>query len=120
MKAALKMTLKMKFADCLVMAHAHCHKLLVVPPSRELYLTAENFEGKKKIVQHYMETGDVNPSYIPPDNRYYCATGSFLRLFRMGASGYGEVFGYDPIPLGWVEVRVRDGKVNDVIKREVN
>lgn len=117
-KAALKMKMKRKAADTFVMAHAHCHRLFVVDPSDELFIT---FDDRPK--QHYMKEGhielDGGSIYIPPDNRYYCATGSFLKLYAMGQSGYAERWGLDPVQLGWIEINVEDRKVVSVKKREI-
>jgi hypothetical protein len=117
-KAALKMKMKRKAADCFVMAHAHCHQLFVVEPSDELFIT---FNQKPR--QHYMKDDHMTLSdgsvYIPPDNRYYCATGSFLKMYAMGQSGYAEMWGLDPVQLGWIEVFVENRKVVAVKKREI-
>lgn len=112
MLAALKMRLKWKRADCIIQAIGHTHKLLVCPPTGELYLTTEN--GKTK--QHYMGAGDPTASYIHPDQRWYVNTGSFLKLYGddLETSGYGELKGYDPVELGFAKVIVRDRVPVDV------
>lgn len=114
MKAALKMKLKHKRADCVIMAMGHTHKLIVVPPTGNLYLYTEN--GKTK--QGYLASGDPLAQYIPPDQRWYVNTGSFLKLYDddLDASGYGEVKGYDPIQLGFPIIKVRDRKIISIEK----
>jgi hypothetical protein len=115
MKAALKMQLKFKAADCLVQAVGHSHKLLVVPPSDgQLYLTHE--QGKAKA--HYLDRDEApGGGYIHPDQRWYCNTGSYMKLYGDEAtSGYAERRGYDPIELGHIVVTVRDRKLVDCSK----
>ena len=39
-----------------------------------------------------------------------------MKLYELGVSGYAERFGYDPIELGFVIVRVRDKQIVDIDK----
>jgi UDP-2,3-diacylglucosamine pyrophosphatase LpxH len=114
MMAALKMKLKAKRADCIAMAMGHTHKLMVVNPTGELYLNTE--DGRTK--QHYIEAGEPTASYIPPEQRWYVNTGSFMRLYNddLDVSGYGEIKGYDPTEMGFAVFKVRDRKPVDVEK----
>ena len=48
MKLGLKRKLQHKAADCAVMGMGHTHRLMIVPPKRELYLTDDG----KRISQH--------------------------------------------------------------------
>lgn len=114
MMAALKMRLKNKRADCIIMAMGHTHKLVVVPPTEELFLNTQ--QGKTK--QNYLTAGDPTAGYIPSDQRWYINTGSFYRLYNedIDTSGYGEVKGYDPVELGFPVVKVRDRKPVSVEK----
>ena len=106
MQEALKRKLAFKAGDCRIMALGHTHKLLICPPISELYLTSD----QERIYQHY--TGDVeNGKYIHPDNRWYFNTGSFLKLYQNGVSGYADMFGYDPVEMGFIKIRVRQKKV---------
>lgn len=102
----LKRHLKFKAGDCAVMIKGHTHKLRVAKPSLELYLTDDG----KKIKQHYTEWGQ-NESYIHPDARWYGNTGSFLKLFGDGISGYAEIFEYDPTEMGFLILKVRNKKI---------
>ena len=115
MKAALKVRLRFKAADCLVMAMGHTHKLFVVEPTGELYLADDG----DTIKQHYLSAGDPTAQYIHPDQRWYANTGSFLKLYGEGVSGYGELAGYDPIEMGYVVIEIRDRKVNRVYKQVI-
>jgi hypothetical protein len=113
MKLQLKRLLMEKAGDCHLMAMGHCHKLLVAKPTRRLYMT-DNGEDMKA---HYTgieqdKTGDDD--YIHPDHRWYAATGSFLKLFGDGISGYAEVAGYDPHELGYVKIRCVGGEIHHV------
>ena len=110
MKAALKMQLKFKAADCLVNAIGHSHKLLVVPPSDgQLYLTHQT--GKPQA--RYLDKDQApHLGHIHQDQRWYLNTGSFLKLYGdEPTSGYAERRGYDPVELGHIVVSVRDRKL---------
>ena len=109
MKLGLKRKLQHKAADCAVMGMGHTHRLMIVPPKRELYLTDDG----KRISQHYTKY-DQNAPYIHPDNRWYVNTGSFCRLYVEGVSGYAERAGYDPMEIGFPVIRVRDGKIQGI------
>lgn len=103
---SLERKLKHMFGDCAIMAMGHTHKLLVAKPRKQLYLSLE--EGKEE--QHYTESLQA-ASYIHPDHRYYLNTGSFVRLYRKGVSGYAERAMYDPMEMGLPCVRVRERKI---------
>ena len=103
MKLSLKRILHQKAADCVVMACGHTHKLIVSRPERSLFLT----DNKKWIKQNYT-SAQQNSEYIPPSLRWFINTGSFLKLYNLGTSGYAERFGYDPVELGYVKVSVDD------------
>ena len=106
MKLALKKKLKNKAGDTLLNSMGHTHKLIELEPSKELFL-ADNGED---IQQYYTGAPPGNSGYIHPDYKFYCNTGSFLKLYGEGFSGYAECAGYDPIELGLIVCRVRDGQ----------
>jgi predicted phosphodiesterase len=112
MQLALKRKLRDKSADCAIMAMGHNHKLLIVDPLPTLYLIDEDNDIK----QDY-RGGVQSARYIHPDHRWYCATGSFFKLYELGMSGYGEVFGCDPHELGCCVVHVEDKKIVRIEKR---
>jgi hypothetical protein len=103
MLEALKRKLAFKSGDCKIMAIGHTHKLLICQPISELYLTSD----QDRFYQGYT-TDTSNGKYIHPDNRWYFNTGSFLKLYRDGVSGYADMFGYDPIELGFVLIKIRE------------
>jgi len=105
-KLTLKRQLKFKAGDCAVMVKGHAHKLLVCEPETELYLTDDG----KAIQQGYTSWGQREP-YIHPDARWYGCSGSFLRLYLPGMSGYAEIGEYDPMELGFLVLRVRDRQI---------
>lgn len=116
--ANLKRKLEGKNGQTVIMAMGHCHKLISVEPE-ELYLKQEDGKLKGRYLTHVM--GDVG--YIPPDQRYYFATGSFSRLYTdetdidgTPVSGYAERAGYDPVELGYVQWQVED---RQIVKTEV-
>jgi len=106
LKLSLKRKFKNKFADCVIQAMGHTHKLLIARPKRLLYLTSDG----NKIQQHYTDSLQ-DAEYIHADHRYFLNTGSFVRLYREGVSGYAERAMFDPMEIGFVVVRIRDCKV---------
>ena len=106
MELSLKRHLKNQAADCAVMVKGHSHKLLVSNPRVELYVN-DNGTKLKQNYTHYEQTA----SYIHPDFRFYGNTGSFLRLFGDGISGYAEKAEYSPVELGFLILVVRDKKI---------
>ena len=106
MELILKRQLKFKAADCAVMIKGHTHKLLVCKPEAELYLTDDG----DRIKQNYTSWGQ-GESYIHPDARWYGNSGSFLKLYGSGISGYAEMAEYDPVDLGFLVLVVRDYKI---------
>jgi hypothetical protein len=109
-KLSLKRKLKNKFADVVLCTMGHTHKLLIAEPTKELYLNCN-----QKISQHYTTSHQAD-EYIPPDHRWYVNTGSFLRLYGKGFSGYAERAGYDPLELGFAIARVRNGVIQGIDK----
>lgn len=117
-KASLRNKLcKAGFGDCIYMSCGHTHQLLVVEPTVEnkLYFTDDGHDIK----QHYHVLSDQAAHYIPPDSRWYGCSGSFLKLYSDPGSyaiSYGEVAGFEPGEIGWLEVHVQDGNVVSVEK----
>jgi len=114
-KLALKRHLKYKAGDCAIMSKGHVHKLLKLPPSQSFYLSDDG----KQIQATYIKA-ELNAEYIHPDLRWYICTGSFQRLYNADletpASGYAEVFEFDPEELGYYVVVVRDSQIERVEK----
>jgi hypothetical protein len=116
----LKRRLSLKAGDCEVMAMGHTHKLLVAAPMSSLYL----HDDGAKVISAYTGPGTGEGRWIHPDHRWYCNTGSFLRLYANrepgdGVSGYAERFGFDPVELGYIVVECRAGRVANVRKEVV-
>lgn len=109
MKARLKRLLMEKAGDCMLMAMGHTHKLIVAEPTNKLWLSDDGVEIKQRYTR---SEGD----YIHPDHRYVVNTGSFLKLYENGVSGYAEMFGYDPVELGYARVEVRRGEIARIEK----
>lgn len=106
MQLILKRHLRFKAGDCAVMVKGHTHKLMVCKPESELYLT----DNGKRIMQNYTKWGQ-DEHYIHPDARWYGNTGSFLKMYGDGDSGYAERAEYDPVELGFLVLIVRDRKI---------
>jgi hypothetical protein len=117
-RAALKGKLcKSAFGDCIYMSMGHTHQLMVVEPTVQdkLLLTDDGHSSK----QSYHTHSEQNVPYIPPDSRWYGCSGSFMKLYTdpgTFAMNYGEIAGYEPSEIGWLEVHVEDGCVVKVDK----
>ena len=111
MELQLKRHLKFNFGDCSVMTKGHTHRLLVCKPTSELYLTDDG----KEIHKDYTTGVQQGGGYIHPDARWYGNTGSFTRLFTLGASSYAERAEYDPMELGFLILKVRDYQIIDLV-----
>jgi hypothetical protein len=109
LRLSVKRKTEGKFGDCLVMAVAHYHKLIISPPTKKLYLMSD----EEKITQHYTKAHDTSGAeLIHPDHRWYICSGSFLRTYgEPGVSGYAEIAGYDPVELGYIKMTVRNGEI---------
>lgn len=112
MQLQLKQRLKRKCSDAVLQCAAHTHKLIVASPAKDLYL----IDNDGKIKQNYTQSLQTL-EYIHPDLRWYVNTGSFLKLFAMGVSGYAERAGYDPTELGYVVVNVSNGIITGIDKK---
>jgi len=106
MKLSLKKKLKNKAGDALLNSMGHTHKLIRFEPSKELYLADDGGDIK----QHYTGAPHGSSEYIHPDYKFYCNTGSFLKLYGDSFSGYAECAGYDPIELGFIICHIVDGQ----------
>ena len=108
MKLSLKRKLSRKAGDCILMAMGHTHKIITVKPQSELYLVNDG----TKIMQKYTRSPNFHPTgFIHPDHRFYVNTGSLYKLYsdEPNAASYAERFFYDPLELGFVVMRVREG-----------
>lgn len=108
MRAALKMRLKYKIGDCALQSCGHAHKLLVVKPTNQLYL----HDTPTGLRSAYL-TGKQTGNFIDPDHRWFGCSGSFLRLYEDGITGYAEMAGYDPVEIGFLVWKIRDGIIVD-------
>ena len=107
-KAMLRRWLSPKAADCLYMGFAHYHKLIVVEPKKSLYLTDDG----KSIHQHY--TAIADHQYIHKDLRWYGCSGAFFKQYEVGYNSYAEIAGYEPVELGYLVLRIRNGQLTAV------
>lgn len=120
---ALIRKLKRKAADTILMTMGHTHMLEVAKPDQNLFLNYRGGKIQQKFTDPDKYYGEVE--YIPENLRWYANTGAFLKLYQDTnefmeedelVSGYAEQAGYDPIPLGFVVVEVRDRKIVDIKK----
>jgi hypothetical protein len=105
------MHLYKKAGDCILMAKGHIHQVLISKPDPQLYMTNTGAKVKKRYTQPGMTAGD----YIPPEMRYYIATGSFLKGQLMGTNTYTDMLELDPVDLGYIKVIVQDRRIVDVV-----
>lgn len=110
-KAALKRKLDASgHTDCIYMGCGHSHQLLEVEPTidQEVMLTDD---GEGNLEHAYRQQVNQRSSYIAPEARYYGNSGSFLRLYSEPGSqsiSYGEMKGYDPAEMGWIELTIKN------------
>jgi hypothetical protein len=111
-RLSLKRKLKNKFGDTVLNSMGHTHRIIICEPTRDLFITDEDHELK----QHYTGPPKIPMGYIHPDFRWYVNTGSFLKLYGDGISGYAERAGYDPQELGFVCCLIRKGQIVQINK----
>ncbi len=111
MKEMLKRRLMDKAGDCIIMAMGHAHKLIVVPPTKKLYLVDEGGKVKQKYTK--VVKGE---DFIPEDHRYYIGTGGFKRYQIIGVSTWEERMGFPPCELGFPVAHIENGEVVNVEK----
>ena len=109
----LKRHLKFKMGDVALAAKGHSHQLIVCEPQSELYMTDDGDVVRKAYTAQEI---DHTAPYIHPDSRFFVNTGSFLRLYGDGVSGYAEIGEYDPIEIGFAVAKIRDRKIVGVDK----
>lgn len=119
MLASLKNKLERKASDCLVHIVGHIHQLLVLNPNDPNLQELVIYDDGKALKQGYMGAGDGAASYIEPNRRYYGSSGSFLRTQVEGEDTYSEKSNYDPVEIGYLVARVRNGKLKELVKRVV-
>lgn len=106
------------FTDCIVMAMGHTHQLMIVPPTIDLSPNLAVTSAKIKHVKRSLT--NQKAKYISPERRWYVNTGSFLKLYSEPGSrvfSYAEMMMLEPADLGWAVVKIRDGRVAEVVKR---
>lgn len=108
MKAMLKMKLKYLVGDCAIQSCGHSHKLMFAAPTNQLYLHDTPYGLQQKYL-----SGKQTGFFIDPDHRWFGCSGSFLKLYQDGITGYGEIAGYQPLELGVLVWHVRDGLIVD-------
>ena len=107
---SLRKRLQWKASDCALMSMGHTHKLLVYEPKADLGIRDNGTELLSDYVRY------ANADNLPYNERWYLNTGSFLKLYELGISGYAERRNYDPLDLGFLIVKIRGGKIAGVDK----
>lgn len=114
-EASEKVQLKRRLArermgDCILNMAAHFHKAIDVDPykGQELFL----IDDGHKIKQRYIAEADPRAEYIDEDLRWYGSVPGWIRKYgELGTDSYVEQAGYDPLPIGYMRVTVRGGKI---------
>lgn len=115
MMAALRQRLQHLFAGAVVMAMGHTHQLLVVPPDQTLQVGARG--GELHAYYRGRDHGAAvaqDAAIVPPDDRWYINTGSFLRTYIADGDGYAEMRGLPPVEIGYCIIHARGGRVTCV------
>ena len=122
----LKRHLKFKAGDALLMSKGHTHRLFFVKPEPSMYLVDDG----NRIKQRFTAAGNAD-QYINPDLRWYANVGAFFKMYadnvthhdkdpsKSVMSSYAEYGEYDPIELGFLVVRVRDGNIVGIDRKAV-
>lgn len=112
-KASLKQKLiNTRVSDCVYMSMGHTHQLLAVEPNYDIETLLTT--SQRGVHQHEIPEVNQAAKYIPPDQRFYSNTGSFLKLYAPNGSGvvpYGEMGMLEPADLGWIEGEYIDGRL---------
>lgn len=110
--------------DCAVHLMGHVHALLVQPPLEEYALLTQGSEVRARyfrepesavVTRDHAGNTDTR-TFIPVKSRWYGCTGTLRRSGGFGYLDYAEIAGYPPSPIGWLKMRVRGGKVADIVK----
>jgi hypothetical protein len=112
MENRLRLLLSEKSQTCALATMGHTHKLMRCPPEQQLYMD----DNGSELTQHYTAPDTVRTGYVDLEQRWFANTGSFMKLYELGVSGYAERFGYDPIELGFIIVKVRNKQIVDIDK----
>ena len=117
MLASLKNKLERKASDCLIHVVGHIHQLLLLNPNDPMMQELIMFDDGKGLKQSYLRAGRGDETYIEPNRRYYGSSGSFLRTQILGEDTYSEKYNYDPVEIGYLLARIRNGKLKDMANR---
>lgn len=132
MEIQLRASLENKAANCMLMSMGHTHKLVTYRPECQLFMSMQGKKIRAGWTTPDRYYGDVD--WIPGDLRWYANTGSMVKLTDIDSgansgdfttnnihkSGYAEMAGYDPIPVGFCIAEVRGGKIRDLKKVAVD
>lgn len=107
----LRDRLEGKAADCGLMSRAHTHVCERVKPENSFYFADDG----KHIVVNQLKT-DFTQEHIPPDLRWYVSAGAFYKQYAIGkdVTSYAERRDYDPLPLGFQVVKIRNKKIVEI------
>ena len=114
-KAWLKRELEGLAGSAHVQAMGHTHYLMSVEPEELAHYTLLNDpEGNDvraaffQSPQGMVDTPHGPMPFVPPDARFYCNTGTFRRSGGFGFVDYAEEAGYEPSPIGYILLKVRN------------
>jgi len=111
--------------SCHVMLMGHVHHLLIQPPLERLALLQRGdsiraryfIEPTQMVETRDPATGEVDSrEYVPTLSRWFGVTGTFRRSGGLGFMDYSEIAGYAPSVIGYLEIDIRGGKVENIRK----
>lgn len=120
-RASLKQRLQHLFSGAALMAMGHTHKLIVVEPDPSLQIVTDDRGELTQIYRHTDERAYIDHSAIvvPEQYRWYCNTGSFLKIYDEGMDGYVARAGMRPVELGYLVATIRNNRLTKVYKETV-
>lgn len=108
----LKRILMRLRGDCHAMVQGHIHRIIITPPSQEMYIVNDE-RGEDDV---YTSQYNGEHGVIHPDSRWYGSTGSCLRSYVEGITTYSEMAMYPPAELGMIKLIVRDKELQRIEK----
>jgi hypothetical protein len=120
-KASLKQKLQHLFHGAALMAMGHTHKLITVEPDSSLQIIADDNGELHQIYRNDDERAYIDhaAAIVPEQYRWYCNTGSFLKLYSEGVDGYAARAGMRPVELGYCVATIRNNRLTKVYKETV-
>lgn len=102
---------RLGWTDAEVLAMGHVHDLMAFRNVKDVQLYDDGEEVHQTLSDVPPVVLNNGERWVHPDNRIYCVTGTTLKTHVRGASTYSSKRGYPPSPLGFVELKYKDGRL---------